>query len=101
MVPVLSGLHLKSSVNYVGKNTLLLTEAYADLDQFKQYDKIVVNESEEYAANTLLIHNALITPRGFPKTRERLQALDLNIIELDVSEVCKMDGSLTCMSLRF
>ena len=101
MVPVLSGLHLKSGVNYVGQNTLLLTEAYADLDQFNQYDKIVVNESEEFAANTLLISNALITPRGFPKTRERLLSLDVNIIELDVSEVRKMDGGLTCMSLRF
>jgi dimethylargininase len=101
MVPVLSGLHLKSGVNYVGQNTLLLTEAYANLDQFKQYDKIVVNKSEEHAANTLLINNSLITPRGFPKTRERLLALDVNIVELDVSEVRKMDGSLTCMSLRF
>jgi dimethylargininase len=101
IVPVLSGLHLKSGVNYVGQNTLLLTEAYADLDQFKQYDKIVVNESEEQAANTLLINNSLITPKGFPKTRERLLDLDVNIVELDVSEVRKMDGSLTCMSLRF
>ena len=101
MVPVLSGLHLKSGVNYVGQNALLLTEAYADLDQFRQYDKIVVNESEGHAANTLLINNSLITPKGFPKTREKLLALDVNIIELDVSEVRKMDGSLTCMSLRF
>ncbi len=101
MVPVLSGLHLKFGVNYVGQNALLLTEAYADLDQFRQHDKIVVDKSEEHAANTLLINNSLITPRGFPKTREKLLALDVNIIELDVSEVRKMDGSLTCMSLRF
>jgi len=100
-VPVYSGLHLKSSVNYVGQNTLLTTEVYANLDQFREYDKIVVDKSEEYAANTLLINGSLITPRGFPKTRKRLLALGFNIIELDVSEVRKMDGSLTCMSVRF
>ena len=101
MVPVYSGLHLKSSVNYVGQNTLLTTEVYADLDQFREYDKIVVDKSEEYAANTLLINSSLITPKGFPKTRKRLLTSDLNILELDVSEVRKMDGGLTCMSVRF
>jgi dimethylargininase len=101
MVPVYSGLHLKSSVNYVGQNTLLTTEVYADLDQFREYDKIVVDKPEEYAANTLLINSSLITPKGFPKTRKRLLTLDLNILELDVSEVRKMDGGLTCMSVRF
>lgn len=101
MVSVQSGLHLKSSVNYVGLNTLLTTEGYADVDQFREYDKIVVDKSEKYAANTVLIDNSLIIPKGFPKTLERLLTLDLNIIELDVSEMRKMDGGLTCMSVRF
>ena len=35
MVPVKSGLHLKSNVNYIGQSTLLITEGYADLDQFR------------------------------------------------------------------
>ena len=100
-VPVQSGLHLKSSVSFVDQKTLLITAEYADLDQFREYDKIVVDRSEEYAANTLLINNALITPKGFLKTRKRLQALNLNIVELDVSEVRKMDGGVTCMSVRF
>ncbi len=101
VVTVRTGLHLKSGVNYVGQNTLLMNEGYAGLDQFRAYDKIVVDKSEEYAANTLLIKNALITPKGFPKTSEKLETTDLAIIELDVSEVRKMDGGLTCMSVRF
>jgi dimethylargininase len=101
LVPVQSGQHLKSSVNYVGQNTLLITEGYADFDQFRGYDKIVVDKSEEYAANALFMNNAVVSPRGFPKTRERLLSLDLRIIELDVSEARKMDGGLTCMSIRF
>jgi dimethylargininase len=100
-VCVEAGLHLKSSVNYIGKNTLLITEQFAGRDEFKGYDTIIVDKSEEYAANTLLINNSLITPKGFPNTIKKLKATGLGIIELDVSEMRKMDGGLTCMSLRF
>jgi dimethylargininase len=100
-VCVEAGLHLKSGVNYIGKNTLLITEQFKGRDEFKGYDTIIVNKTEEYAANTLLINNSLITPKGFPNTIKKLEATGLDIIELDVSEVRKMDGGLTCMSLRF
>ena len=65
------------------------------------YDKIVLNKAEEYAGNTLLINDCLIIPKGFPNTRKKLEPMGLDIIELDVSEVRKMDGGLTCMSIRF
>jgi dimethylargininase len=100
-VPVDAGLHLKSGVNYVGKNTLLLTEEFATMGVFEGYEHIVLDKAEEYAGNTLLINDCLITPQGFPNTRKKLEALGLAIIELDVSEVRKMDGGLTCLSLRF
>jgi len=101
MVCVQAGLHLKSSVNYIGRNTLLITEKFAHHNEFKDCDTIIVEKTEEYAANTLLINNSLITPKGFPNTIKKLEATGLDIIELDVSEVRKMDGGLTCMSLRF
>jgi len=100
-IPVEVGLHLKSSVNYIGKNTLLITEKFAHHKKFKDYHAIIVDTAEEYAANTLLINNSLITPKGFPNTKKKLEATGLGIIELDVSEARKMDGGLTCMSLRF
>ena len=100
-VPVGKGLHLKSSVNYVGRNTLLLTEPFRNLGVFDGYDKIVLDETETYAANTLWVNDSLIMPKGFPNTRKRLSTLNLPIVELDVSEVAKMDGGLTCLSLRF
>lgn len=96
-----SGLHLKSSVNYVGKNTLLVTTDFADHEKLKGYDKIVVEEAEAYAANTLLVNDRLLMPAGFPATGKQLKALDIEIIELETSEVGKMDGGLTCMSIRF
>ena len=100
-VEVGAGLHFKSSVNYVGKNTLLVTADFTDHKQLSGYDKIVVAKAEAYAANTLLVNGHLLTPAGFPGTRQKLEVLGFEIIELETSEVRKMDGGLTCMSIRF
>jgi dimethylargininase len=100
-VPVTAGLHLKSDVSLVGDQTLLLTPALADQPFFAQFQKILVDEDEAYAANSLWINDSLLMPAGFPKTRARLAKLGMPVIELDVSEARKMDGGLSCMSLRF
>lgn len=100
-VEVGAGLHFKSSVNYVGKNTLLVTTDFTDREQLRGYDKIVVAKADAYAANTLLVNGHLLTPAGFPGTRKQLEVLGFEIIELETSEVGKMDGGLTCMSIRF
>ena len=100
-MPVGAGLHFKSSVNYVGCNTLLLTNDFAQDKQLKSYDQIITKTTEDYAANTLLVNDHLLMPAGFPHTRKQLEPLGFKIIELETSEVRKMDGGLTCMSLRF
>ena len=100
-IPVGAGLHLKSSINYLGNNVLLVTQEFANEKVLGKYDKIIVAADEAYAANTLWINDHLITPAGFSKTRKKLEAIGMPIIELDMSEVRKMDGGLTCLSLRF
>lgn len=100
-VPVGKGLHFKSGVNHVGGKTLLVTPDFAGLDVLAGYDLLVTPEGEEYAANTLLMNEALITPAGFPGVRALIDGLGLRVIELDMSETQKMDGGLTCLSLRF
>jgi len=100
-VPVGAGLHFKSSVNYIGKDTLLVTQDFADHNLLNKYSQIIVDPDENYAANTLYVNDHLIVPAGFPKTRRQLEKLKFAIVEMDVSEVAKMDGGLTCMSLRF
>jgi dimethylargininase len=100
-VPVGAGLHLKSSVNWVGGKALLIGAALAGKPEFEGYDQIQVDPAEEYACNTLWVNDTLLTPKGFPKTRELLRTLGLPVIELETSEAQKMDGGLTCMSLRF
>jgi dimethylargininase len=100
-VPVAEGLHFKSSVNLVGSKTLLVTEAFAGRGELAGLEQITIPSGEEYAANTLLINERLIMPAGYPQTRRMLEVLDLPTTELDTSEFRKMDGGLTCLSLRF
>lgn len=100
-VPVGAGLHFKSSVNLVGPDTLLVAEAFSDRRELADFQRIIVPAAEEYAANTLLVNGCLITPAGFPWVRGELEALEAPIVEVDTSEFRKMDGGLTCLSLRF
>jgi len=100
-VPVGDGLHLKSGVNWMGGDTLLLSAPFAGQPEFEGFRQIVVDPTEVYACNTLWINDVLLTPKGFPKTRQQLEMLGLEIVELETSEVRKMDGGLTCLSLRF
>jgi len=95
------GLHLKSSVNAVADNTLLVTSDFSEHPAFKGYQRIIVDPKEAYAANTLRVNDHLLIPRGFPRTAEKLGRLGIKIFELDVSEMQKMDGGLTCLSIRF
>ena len=99
-VPVASGLHLKSSVNWLGDETLLVSERLADRPEFRPFRRIVVDATEEPACNTLLVNGTVLTPAGFPKVRRQLDQIGLPVMELDLSEARKMDGGLTCMSLR-
>ena len=77
-----------------------MTQSLAGHDAFKRFRRVIVDENETYAANTLLVNDHLIMPAGYPLTKAEFLDLGREIIELDVSEVCKMDGGLTCMSLR-
>jgi dimethylargininase len=100
-VSVSGGLHLKSDVSYIGRNTLLISKVLAESKAFINYDKILIDEEEAYAANSVLINGRILMPKGFPHTKSKLIAARFDIIETETSEMQKMDGGLSCMSLRF
>lgn len=100
-VPVGKGLHFKSGVNHLGGRTLLVTPDFAGLPALAGYDLLVTPEDDEYAANTLLVNDTLLTPAGYPGVLALLQGLGKKVLELDMSETRRMDGGLTCLSLRF
>jgi dimethylargininase len=100
-IPVPEGLHFKSSITWAGGDTLVLTPALASRPELAGYRPLVVPAEETYAANVLWINGTLLMPKGFPRTQALLGGLGLPLRVLDQSEARKMDGALTCLSLRF
>lgn len=100
-VEVDSGLHLKSSVSWAGEDRLLIMPHLAGRDEFRDFAQIVQAPEDGYATNMLLINGTFVVQAGFPRTRQKLEALGSPVVELDMSEARKMDGGLSCMSLRF
>jgi dimethylargininase len=100
MLPVSRGLHLKSSVNLVGESQLLVTREFAKHDALAGFHMLVVDDGDEYSANVLWVNKLILVPAGFPQTYRLLESLGRHIVEIDVSEIRKMDGGLTCLSLR-
>lgn len=94
-------LHLKTGVAWLGDQNLLVSGELADSPQLKPFNRINVDEAESYASNCLLINGKVLLPAGFPKTRQQLQSAGYEIITVDVSEFRKVDGGLSCLSLRF
>ena len=94
-------LHLKSGLAYLGGKRLLVVDALAKREEFRSYDLVRVQVEEEYAANCVLINDYVLVAAGHPAIEETLQSLGYKTIMLDVSEFQKMDGGLSCLSLRF
>jgi len=94
-------LHLKSEVNYLGNGVLILSKEFQKNPLFQKYEWITVEKQELYAANSLRINKKVITPTGFPIIKQNLIDYGYDIIELNMSEFQKLDGGLSCLSLRF
>jgi dimethylargininase len=101
VIPVGDMLHLKSGVNHAGGDALAVSGDLAELDVFSGFDLVSVPEEESYAANCLFVNGRLLVAKGFPRALAAFERLGREIIELDVSEFRKMDGGLTCLSIRF
>ena len=94
-------LHLKSGVSYLENNNLLITIAFTGRFEFNKFNQIVIDDDESYSANSLWINDKVLVPKGFPNTKLHIEKLGYSTIEVDVSEFRKLDGGLSCLSLRF
>jgi dimethylargininase len=111
-------LHLKSGLAYLGDNRLVITErldyvlsnapAIASIDQslpgqgvLPDFELVRVNAEEAYAANCVRINDYVLLAAGYPLFTQTLKELGYQTIELEMSEFQKMDGGLSCLSLRF
>ncbi|MDR1068728.1 MAG: N(G),N(G)-dimethylarginine dimethylaminohydrolase [Clostridiales Family XIII bacterium] len=100
-VPLEHVLHLKTGVNYIENNTMLVSGEFVDKPDFAKFDKILIPEDEAYAANCIWMNGKVIVPEGYPVTTERIRAAGYEVIVTDTSEYKKIDGGLSCLSLRF
>ena len=94
-------LHIKSGISWLGEKRLLVTEHLANHPAFTGFEQIIAVREESYAANCILVNGHLLLPAGYPQTSSILNHLGYKIIHLNMSEFQKMDGGLSCLSLRF
>ncbi len=98
----LSGcLHLKSAVTGVSDDAVLIHPGWADPDAFAAYDRVEIDPSEPFAANALVVAETVVYPAAFPRTLRRLEERGLRVVTVDVSELAKAEGAVTCCSLLF
>lgn len=100
-IEVGSMLHLKSGVSYLENMNLLAVEQFATLTAFSNLNIIPVPAKEAYAANSVWINDTVLVPKGYPVTLQNIRSLGYETIVLDMSEFRKLDGGLSCLSLRF
>lgn len=94
-------LHLKSGIAYLGDNRLVVIDALAEHPAFKGFELVRVAAGEEYAANCIRVNDAILIAAGYPKFEAELRRLGYKLVVLEMSEFQKMDGGLSCLSLRF
>jgi dimethylargininase len=96
-----STLHLKSGMANLGDSRLILIEELTTYSAFQGYEIIPVDPYENYAANCLRINDFVLLAAGHPGIEAKISSLGFSTLTLEMSEFEKMDGGLSCLSLRF
>jgi dimethylargininase len=93
-------LHLKSGIAWLGGGDLVVAEALVDHPALAGHRRIVVPADETYASNCVRVNDAVLLAAGFPAVAADVAALGHRVVTLDMSEFRRMDGGLSCLSLR-
>ena len=94
-------LHLKTGLGYLENNNLLAYGEFLSKPEFQAFNILAVDKDEAYAANSVWVNGTVLVPAGFAKTQAMIEAAGYPTIAVDVSEFRKIDGGLSCLSLRF
>jgi dimethylargininase len=101
IVPLEKFFHLKTGVAYLGNNDLIVAGEFIDHPAFEGFRKIVIDAAEEYCANCIRINDYVLIPKGYNESKQKIEDAGYRVIELEMSEIQKQDGGLSCLSLRF
>ena len=94
-------LHLKTGVSYLENNNMLVAGEFMNHPEFEKFERIAIPKDEMYAANSLWINDKVLVPAGNYKVKKMIENAGYEVISLDMSEFRKLDGGLSCLSLRF
>ena len=94
-------LHLKSAITALDDRTLVANRRWIAEDEFAGFELVDVDQGEPMAANIVRAGNDLIYAAAYPRTLERLQKRGHAVTTVDVSEIAKAEGAVTCCSLIF
>lgn len=92
--------HLKSGLSALGDRRLAVVPELAGHPALGRFEAVLVDKRERYAANCVRVGDAVLVAKGFPRFAERLDELGYRVLSLEMSEFRKMDGGLSCLSLR-
>jgi dimethylargininase len=93
-------LHLKTGIAYLGNGRMIVTSDVPRGGPLAPYELIEVPETERYAANCLRVNDRVLVAAGYPSVRAAVEDCGYEILELGMSEFRKLDGGLSCLSLR-
>ncbi len=94
-------LHFKTECGLLDEKTVFATEAILRSGCFDGYETIVCPQGEEAAANLIRVNDQVFLSKGHPKTATLLRSRGYQVTELATSQAARVDGGLSCMSLRF
>lgn len=94
-------LHFKTDCSLLDAETILATRRLDDSGCFEGYRVLHVADGEEAAANSIRFNQHVLSPAGFPRTAEMLDRAGYDVVQIGNTECAKLDGGMSCLSLRF
>ncbi len=100
-VEVRGCLHLKSACTPVSERSLLVNPDWVDIAPFAEFNVITISENEPWAGNAIRVNDTVCLHAGFPETAALMRELGFQVETVDISELLKAEGGMSCLSLRF
>jgi len=94
-------LHLKSAITEAGERTVLVNPAWIHVDSLglAGWSILEVDPGEPNAANVLRAGARVVASDAYPRTRATLERAGVQVVVVDVSEIAKAEGAVTCCSV--
>ncbi|MFW2368309.1 MAG: dimethylarginine dimethylaminohydrolase family protein [Desulforhopalus sp.] len=94
-------LHFKTGCSLLDEETVLVTRRMEQSDIFNGFNKVVLPDGEEPAANAVRINESVLISSNYKRTIDLLDQKGYRVVPVKAEEIEKIDAGLSCMSLRW